>query len=173
MQNMYGVFFVLSIGSMFACLYGWIEWLWNVLKNSRSEKVLLMICVCASFFFTWYANGLWTDTIHFQSLSHCFCMLFVLYSRSIEFPNFIRCHSLLSIQFEVLGTAIIYLIIIFFQWSTNLDILQRRTYGRSSVYRQVSGKHQRSTSSEKCIDGLEKFWHFVSFEWQWGWHGLK
>lgn len=58
---MYGVFFVLSIGSMFACLYGWIEWLWNVLKNSRSEKVLLMICVCASFFFfhlicQWFMN---------------------------------------------------------------------------------------------------------------------
>lgn len=81
---MYGVFFVLSIGSMFACLYGWIEWLWNVLKNSRSEKVLLMICVCASFFFfhlicQWFMNRYHSLSKLIPLLLHAIRVIFSIY----------------------------------------------------------------------------------------------
>lgn len=39
MQNMYGVFLVLLVGSLFSCVYGLLEWFLNIYMNSKQEKV--------------------------------------------------------------------------------------------------------------------------------------
>lgn len=39
MQNMFGVFFVLLVGSSFASLYGILEWFFIIFQRARRQNV--------------------------------------------------------------------------------------------------------------------------------------